>query len=227
MENQDFQADDEQLDQATAARLARLRSMPVDTSGLERLIEAQIPRPMVQPSIRISKWMRPLRAVAASLLVVGIAAAVLLSTSGGPAVASPIEMAQFHDDLVSGRVAVTHINSIEAANRTLAAQWAQSPRIPNMPADQVMACCMRAVKNKKVACVLLEDAGGPVTMTVANASDVRAPTSPSIMRGGETYRVQSVGQLNMVMTERNGRWICLIGKLPADRLMDLASSLEF
>jgi len=91
----------------------------------------------------------------------------------------------------------------------------------------VMACCMRSVKNKKVVCVLMEDSAGPVSMTVANASDMQAPASPTVTRGGVSYHVQSVGPLNMVMTERNGRWICLIAKLPAERLMDLAASLEF
>ncbi len=86
---------------------------------------------------------------------------------------------------------------------------------------------MRSVKNKKVACVLLEDNGGPVTMTVAKASDMQSPASPTVIRGGVTYHVQAVGRLNMVMTERNGRWICLIGQVSADRLMVLADQLQF
>jgi hypothetical protein len=227
MENQNFETQDERLDQATAARLAKLRSMPVDASRLERLIEARIPRPAARPAIQLAEWLRPFRAVAASLLIVGIIGALLFATSGGPVIASAADMAQFHDDMVSGRVAVTHVASIDAANKTLAAEWAQSPQIPNMPADHVMACCMRSVKNKKVACVLMEDSGGPISMTVANASDMQTPTSPIVTRGGVTYHVQSVGQLNMVMTERNGRWICMIARLPVERLMDLASSLEF
>jgi anti-sigma factor RsiW len=227
MENENFKTQDEWLDQATAARLAKLRSMPVDTSRLERLVEAQIPRPAARATIRLSQWLRPFRAIAASLLIAGIIGALLFATSGGPAIASAADMAKFHDDLVSGRVAVTHVASVDAANKTLAAEWAQSPRIPNMPADHVMACCMGSVKNKKVACVLMEDSGGPISMTVANASDMQAPASPTVTRGGVTYHVQSVGQLHMVMTERNGRWICLIGKMSADRMMDLASSLEF
>jgi hypothetical protein len=44
--------------------------------------------------------------------------------------------------------------------------------------------------------------------------------------GGTTYHDQSVGRPNIVMTERNGGWICLTAKLPADRLMDLALKLE-
>jgi hypothetical protein len=87
---------------------------------------------------------------------------------------------------------------------------------------------MKSVKNKRVACVLLrgrEDA--PITMTVANAADVKMPTSQVVMRSGVAYHVQSSGQLNMVSTERDGRWVCLIASLPAERLMDVATRLAF
>jgi hypothetical protein len=227
MDNQEFETRDERLEQATASRLAKLRSLPVDTSGLERMIEAQIPRAGVQAAMRIWKWLRPSRAIAASLLIFAMIGAVLIATWGGPAMASPAEMAQLHDDLVSGRTTVTRVDSVAAANKMLAGQWESSPQIPNIPAQYVMACCMRSVKNKKVACILLEDNGGPVTMTVAKASDMRSPTSPTVNRGGVTYHVQAVGRLNMVMIERNDRWICLMGRVSNDRLMDLAGQLQF
>ena len=74
---------------------------------------------------------------------------------------------------------------------------------------------------------LLKDDGVPVTMTVANASDMRTPKTPTATRNGVSYNVESVGALQMVMTQRNGRWICLIGELPALRLMELAEKLQF
>jgi hypothetical protein len=86
---------------------------------------------------------------------------------------------------------------------------------------------MRSVKNKKVACVLLKSEGVPITMTVANASDMRMPSSTAVSHDGVNFHVQAVGKLNMVMTERNSRWVCLIGERPAERLMDLAAKLQF
>jgi hypothetical protein len=227
MDSQDFEPQDERLEQATAARLAKLRSLPVDTSRLERMLEPQIPRPVPQPAMRLWEWLRPSRAIAAGLVIFAMVGALLIATWGGPAMASPAEMARLHDDIVSGRATVTHVDSIAAANKMLAGQWESSPQIPRIPAEYVMACCMRSVKNKKVACILLEDNGGPVTMTVAKASDMRSPTSPTVNRGGITYHVQAVGRLNMVMTERNDRWICLMGQVSSDRLMDLAGQLQF
>jgi hypothetical protein len=219
------QFENNQLDRAVANRLSKLRTRPVDTSRLDQALRGQIPFPSAG---RVS-WLRlrPLRAVAASIAVLLIISALLLTTATGPAMASPTQMAQFHQDLVAGRTPVMQVDSIQAANQALNEQWPQSPQLPSVPAQHVMACCMKSVRNKKVACVLLKDAGVPITMTVANASDMRTPSSQTVTRGGVSYSVQAVGSLNMVMTERNGRWICLIGELPAERLMDLAMQLQF
>ena len=221
----DEKSDDGRLDRAVADRLAKLRTIPVDTLRLEQSLRGKIPAPptALARSLRIG----PLRAVAASIAILLIAAAVLLTTTTGPALASPAQMAQFHQDMVLGKTPVMQVDSIEAANRALAAQSPDSPQVPGIPAQHVMACCMKSVKNKKVACVLLKDDGVPVTMTVANASDMRTPKSPTAARNGVRYNVESVGALQMVMTQRNGRWICLIGELPAQRLMELAEKLQF
>ena len=212
---------------AASARLAKLRAMPVDTARLERALRAELPpRAKAVPQ---SRWhLRPLRALAASFLIVGLAiVALVLNASSGPALASAAQMAQLHEDLVSGRVAATQVDSIEAVNRALSSQWPEGPGVPEVPADHVMACCMKSVRDKKVACVLLKREGVPVTLTVAKAADMQLPDSAKVQRNGSVYRVQSSGKVNMVMTERHGRWICLIGELSGDRLMDLGDQLRF
>lgn len=219
---------DDRLNEATACRLARLRSMPVDTSRLEQALRARIPLPASKTRRPWLLRLRPIRAVAASLVVlVSVVTAVLLTTSCGPAMASSAQLARMHEDIVSGRTPVVQVESIDAANKALAGQSPDCPEVPNMPKDHVMACCMKSVKGKRVACVLLKDQDVRVSMMVANAADMRVPTSPTQVRGGVTYHVQSFERLNMVMTERHGRWVCLIGELPAERLMDLATKLSF
>lgn len=220
--------DQDQWERAISDRLAKLRSMPVDTTRLERALRSQIPQP--QRSRGTFPWMglRPLRAVAASFLVIGALVAVLmLSTSSGPILASPARMAKVHEDLVSGKVPVVRVDSIEEANEVLSRQWRNSPEVPSVPEDHVMACCMNSVKDKKVACVLMKREGVTVSMMVAHGKDMRVPDSPVTVRGGVRYHVQSDGALNMVMTELKGRWVCLIGELPAERLMDLADGLQW
>lgn len=226
MDTRDADDNFSELDRAVAGRLAKLRTMPVDTSRLDAAVGARIPRPWRERSMRIG-WLRPYRAIAASLTLLAILAAALLSTSGGPALASPAQMARFHQSLVSGEVPVTQVDSIEAANKVLTAQWPQSPQIPDVPQNHVMACCMKSINDKKLACVLLKREGVPVTMTVANAADMKLPKSPEVQQDGITYHVQSFEQVNMVMTERGGRWVCLISELPAERLMEIAQQLKF
>ena len=218
---------DERWGRAVSDRLSKLRSMPVDTGRLENALRAQIPVPARRGRYAWQS-MRALRAVAASLLLVGSLTAVLLFTTWSrPALASPAQMAKMHEELVSGRVPSVQVDSIEAANSALSSQHPDCPQAPQVPAGHVMACCMKSVKDKKVACVLLKREGVPVTMVVANSADMRSPKSPEVMRNGVSYRVESVGSLSMVMTERHGRWVCLIGEIPADGLMDLASKLDF
>jgi hypothetical protein len=200
--------------------------MPVDTRTLDTRLAALLPaRPRAMPTRRAG--LRPLRAVAALLLVAGLVGALLYTLSSAPAQASVADMARMHEDLVSGKTPVVQVDSIEAANRELTRQWPGSPALPNVPQQHVMACCMKSVKNKRVACVLLKSQETPVTLTVANASDIKRPDTPGVEHGGVTYHVQSTGKLNMITTRRNDRWICLIAELPADQLMDLAAKLQF
>jgi hypothetical protein len=221
----------EQFDPAIADRLGKLRTMPVDISRLAARLRMEIPAPGQAdgsiPNKRWQMWIRPLRAVAASLLLLAVLAGILVTTSGGPVLASPMQMAQLHEDMVAGRMAAMEVDSVAAANKSIQDQWAQSPRIPSVPQEHVMACCVRSIRNKKVACVLLKGTGEPVTMTVADATDLSLPDSPTAVRDGIVYHVQSTGSLNMVMTVRDGRWICLIGRVQVSKLMDLASGLGF
>jgi hypothetical protein len=221
--------DDERWQRAVAGRLAKLRTTPVDTGRLGRALGSEIPRPA---AARAARWFSPraFRAVAAGIVLAGaVAAAVLLATAGGAALASPAQVARMHEELVAGQAPAVRVDSIEAANRVLSggADHPPFPDLPDMPADHVMACCMRSVKDKKVACLLMKRDDVPVSLMVARSRDVRAPTSAVISRRGASYRVQSMGDLNMVMTERNDRWVCLVARLPAERLMDIADQLKF
>lgn len=223
MNGDDF--DNAEVEQAIADRLAKLRTLPVDTSRLDRALRARIP-PVSARNSRF--WLRPVQAIAASFVLLSALTAVLfLNASSGPALAGAAEMAQVHEDMVSGRVPVMQVHSIAEANRMLASQSPDAPPLPNVPQEHVMACCMKSLHNKKMACVLLKSDDVPVTLTVANAADMKLPPAPTVDRGGVRYSVQAVGKLNMVMTEHDGRWLCLIGKLPAERLMDAASQVKF
>ena len=220
------QDNDEQWEEAISRRLSKLRTMPMESGRLAAAIQSQIPRPAREPR---TVWfsLRPVRAIAASILVLGALAAVLVFTAlPRPAVASPAQMARMHQELVSGKTPAVQVDSIEAANKVLAGEHPQFPALPDVPAEHVMACCMSEVKEKKVACVLMKQEGVPVSLLVARSGDMRVPTSAVKVRNGLSYHVQASGALNMVLTERHGRWVCLMAELPVERLIDIASALE-
>lgn len=215
-------------DSAVAARLRKLRSVPVDLGPLQRRIEASIPRPTRSAGRPVlARIGRPLAAVAASIVIFALLTVAILTASSGQVMASPAEMARFHQEIVANKIPVTRVDSIAEASEVLATQWPQGPDLPQAPEAHVMACCMKSIKDKKVACVLLNSEGTPITMSVANAKDMRSPKGNKVTRNGASYHVMSSGNVNMVSTERNGRWVCLIGETSTDRLIDIAHQLQF
>jgi hypothetical protein len=199
-----------------------LAAAPVDTKHLDKQLRAALPS--ARPS-RGLRWARPLAALAASLLIILTAALVLMPTR--TVMASAPEMAQIHRDLVSGRMPSIEVASIEEANRSIAAMTGTFPGLPAPPDAHGLACCMRSVRNKQVACVLLHHGATPVTMAVAPADQVSCAATGVVRRDGREYHLQAVDNLNMVMTRRAGRWVCLIGETSAEELIDLAASLRF
>ena len=218
----------ERLDEAVSSRLRSLSTMPVDLTRLQRAIDREVPRQEATHRPRIAmRLFRPLTAIAASITVLAIVTLALLATSSGEVMASPAEMARFHREILSNKIAVTKVDSIEAASRALTQESPGGPDLPGAPEAHVMACCMKSIKDRKVACVLLNSEGTPITMSIAKASDMRSPGGEKVLRNGRTYHVVSSGSLNMVSTERAGRWVCLIGETNSDRLIGIVEKLQF
>ena len=208
------------LDRATSARLSRLGAMPVDTSRVVARLRAKIPATRSKAS-----WFRPLRAVAASFVVLATIGAIILSTSSRAVLASPEQLARVHTEMVAGHSSAP-VDSVEHARQAIAVAWPKAPTLPDVPDDCVMACGMKSLNKKNTACVLLRNGDIPITMMVADAKDVTMADSPSVVSGGVNYHVNSCGPINMVMAERDGRWLCLIGSISRDRLVEMHSKLR-
>lgn len=202
------------VEQAIISRLRGLKQMPVDTQSLDAALERQIPRPR---QFWQRMW-RPVTAVAASIIVV-IAVGLALSAGSSEAHASPAELAQFHRDIVAGKVAVMRADDMKAANQAITALAGNTIQLPEVPGAHQMACCMRDVKDKKMACVLFENHGTPVTLSVAKASDFQGPKSG--------YHTESISGVQMVMMERDGKWVCMMSEMSMDELKALAEKVRF
>ncbi len=208
-----------------ASRLGRLRSRPIDLSGLQSAIEAQIPRPRHKTFLQVMA-MRSVRAVAAVLLVGVTIAAIAIASWSGPVLASTDDLLNLHQSLLSQHVEMTNVTSMQAANAAVAGKWPDAPAMPDMPEHKDMACCVHTIARAKAACVVLAIDNTPVTMAAAETSDVRLPEMQKVQRNGVTFHVQTVKNVSMVMTQRNGHWYCLMGQLPTDRLMAFWDTLR-
>ena len=213
----------QRLDDAVSKRLSRLASMPVEMAALDAAVRREVGGGAARPRVL---WLRPLQAIAASLLVIGLSVAALVM-SGGPAQASSTDLARVHQTMLSGGGHVMPVSSVEAANLALSEHWPDAPELPGVHGQHVMACCVHQVGKEQVACAALNLDGVPVSMAVADSKDLRMPPGETVRRGEKVYRVQSSGTLNMAMHERDGRWACLMGEAPTDRLVDMLETLTW
>ncbi|MEI7766568.1 MAG: hypothetical protein WCJ97_03920 [Phycisphaerae bacterium] len=215
-------------DKAVQARLARLGTLPVDTAGLETrlrsLVADSVTTPVASPWRRI--W-RPVTALAASIAVVVAVGLIIMSLGDTPVSASPLKLAELHADVSHMGQMATPITSIAEANRILAQDWQNNPALPAVPAAQLHACCIHDFMERKIACLLLRDGDTPLTLVVGHARDFRSTVGQRVERQGRTYNLHEVNGLRMVMTEHQGRYLCLMGAVSAERLLAIAQELQF
>jgi hypothetical protein len=218
------------FERALSKRLAGLSAMPVDTTAFDKALRAQLPVPeaeaVMRPAWGWRRAVRPAMAVAASLIVVAL---VALSLQNQTVQAVPADaMVQMHRDIVAHKVDTIEVDSIEKANVAIAAFGGEKmPRMAAEPESHQMLCCMRSVGDKKVSCVLLKSEGVPVTLAVARAHMEPSAGSKRVEQKGQVYDVQTMGELTMVMFERGGQHVCMIGALPESKLVGLCEGLTF
>lgn len=211
-------------DDAIAKRLARLRDRPVDTAGLRLRMHEHIAAH--RPKAPNRRWITPRRVFAASLFLLGSVVALLLTTRSSGVLASPMELSLIHRGNISGEEGAVIVNSMASVQRILTDRWTQCPRLPDCQFGQVKSCHVHQHAGKRLACVEMTVDGQTLTLAVASAADMRLPEAPTVSRNGDDYRIQSSGGVNIVVTRRRNLWICLMGELPVDLLVDVAASLR-
>lgn len=217
-----------ELDSATSSRLARLATMPVNTSNLDHRLHAALESNALDrsrsPRPRLVRFLATAAASIAILITVGL---FLTNLGNTPVLASPTNLARIHAEAIDHRKSESTVTTVEQANRVLAGQWSDTPLLPTPSAGQLRACCVHSFKDRKVACLILDDGGTPLTMVVGHARDIRCPNGHVVERGGRKFTLHEVKDLRMVMTEHDGRYVCLMGEVPEDRLLELAEGIKF
>lgn len=218
------------LEKATRARLAKLASVPVDTSRLERQLKAVLARAGPQGPLRLPwpwRW-RTVSGIAATIAVAAVIALVLLESGSLPVVAAPLELARVHDGVLSGQINTIQVSSFQEASMVIRQDWPEAPQIPEPLAGRVTSCCLHALQDRRVACILVEHLGRPVTLAVGYSRDlVCSADHQKIQRRGRTYLVHSEDRVQMAMIQIDRRWVCVMGDLPLEDLIELADGLRF
>lgn len=203
-------------------RLRQLAALPTDTSRLDRFLQAQLgvgPVASARPNWFLAHW-RSLSAVAASLAAL-LTVALVLTASPSALHAEPTVMARLHADIVSGQIPMTRVGSIREASDLIARDWPDAPSLPTLPVDHDLACCLKDFEGRRVVCLVFEDDGTPISVVVASRKSLKSSHTPT------AAVVHTSGAVNMVMKERDGRFICVMGKVPASRLLQLAEGFQF
>jgi len=212
-------------DVAISRRLRQLSSLPVDTSGLEARLRASLPpRRANLPGFR--SLFTPMRALAASILILVGLATLIITLASGPASASTERMAAIHQSAVAGDGRTTRVSSIAEARAALQRKWPGTPELPELPEHRAMSCCVHEIGREQMASITFEVEGSPVTMALASSRDIRMPHGEKQEIAGKTYVVGSASGVNMVMSQRDGTWMCLMGRLSLAQLAQLSESLR-
>ena len=135
-------------------------------------------------------------------------------------------MAEVYRASVSGHGA-TPINTIAEARSALVRKWPDSPPLPDEPSGmKPMSCCVHDVGRRQMACITFMVEGKAVMLALAPAKDVRSPHGTEMKIGNSTFLTGSSDGVNMVMAQRDGTWMCLMGEMTFERLAELSESLR-
>jgi len=168
-------------------------------------------------------------AVAAGLILVGSVTLVLLTPT--EVMAQPAEMAQMYRQMVAENVGAgggMKFTDMGQINAEIQRQWSDFPGLRGAGSNagfRAHECCVSKMKTASVAFILLDVEGKHVSLAIAKSSEVASPKAATVQHGQSIYTLQQVGELNMVMMERGGRWICLTGDMGSEKLMEIGDQL--
>lgn len=222
MSSSDFETGDAPL----RARLRLLASRPVDVSSLDEWLLRELAngvqnRAAGGPTKRSWQVNWRTTATAAASLVVLVSVLLVFFVPGRTVHAEPAAMARLHADIVAGSVPMTRVATVAEAAALVRRDWPDAPELPALPVEHELACCLKDFEGRRVVCLVFENEGVPISVVIASGRSLRPAAPPS------AAAVHGVDGVNMVMKERDGRFVCVMGNVPASRLLQLLEAFEF
>jgi hypothetical protein len=220
------ESQDDKLDRAVSRRLARLRSHPVDLSGIESRLSAEIP---AWTARRFFSWRVGVIALAAAAAGVFLMLAVQFVLLGRPQGLSVTDLASIHAEVTSAESHAVPVENTAEINRALKVSWAGAPVVSEVGLP-VHSCCVHVLGGRKLACIRLSLNGKPVTAAICRASDIQVADWPAMMHDGMPCRCCSMPDLkenfNAVATQRNGIVILMFGAQSRDELLNAINQIH-
>lgn len=220
----------DQLDQATQVRLAKLASMPVDMSHLEkRMADALPPEPRVKPVPHQATYGGWLRIAAMFVLMAGIAGASYFAIFGvGPqtAVAQTMTVAELHIQLLNDPQAEFLAQSTDEAQDLINAQLTGKLRTPMIDGTRVESCCLVEGDFPLRAALVIKLSEGTATIIIAQGEDFAHPMNPIDHPTDVHLQGHEHAGLPMVMRNKGDIWMCVMGELDQSDLADIAAAIN-
>lgn len=220
----------ERLDRATSQRLSKLAARPVDTSHLERQMQAVLHEQEEERPDRSypapSRWYKPMTAMAAAVLLLGTIGWIVFGAGSTPATASPEGLATIHDEASHGLTPHLVASTIDEANRLLAEQSSGFVPLPELP-GKLQHCCLHKHAGKQLTCAIIDIDSKRITVAVAESSQIQSPKGTSQVHDGRTYYIHTVKGTTLVMTSDAGRWLCVMGDVSSEELLRVAGEIRW
>jgi hypothetical protein len=224
-ENQAHSSESSRLDAATAARLRKLADAPVDMAAFEARLSAAInQQPTSIGGMARVQFLRRSLAAAAGIALAAVVIFSVIGRSASTAHAEILDLTQVHAQLLDGQSAEPHVSTVSQANAIIADRATLPERALQ---THVRSCCLRDVEGALRTAVLLEQDGLRISIVVADGGNFATPMGDTVTRDGHAYHIHKMGDLTMVMSRRQDRWLCVMADAPREALLAVATQIRF
>lgn len=217
------------VDRTLEDRLAMLGKAKVDTSRLERQLDAAIPHGRSTGLTRTWATHRFYALAATLLLVAGVALIVIFMRPAGPRIITAKELVAIHEhyrDHDNGQL-ITSVSTIADANVHITRQWSDAPLLPDLQDGKIAECCVFHLSDCRVACLHMKTRGGSeVTMVVGHSRDLQAADGSPLESNGQKFTFHRVGAYHILATQTADRFVALVADVPLLDLQKIASGMK-
>ncbi len=200
--------------------LERIRTQ----SQRETVPVAMAARPAGRKVIHLARWLMPLTAAAAILLI--IIPAALFFTATEPAMAGPAELYDLYQHSLSPHTELFSDADPDALAGFLKDELGFTPALVKLGAGMsIRGCCIAHFRDKPVGSYVVDTPEGVISVIVVQESQESLGMTEKLSRGEHTYMAGSFAMCNMVTVTQNGYTYCAVGEVSKEQLASLLDRL--